>query len=117
MKNPLAYLCDIVNECQFIMGTLRNISADTFASDKVLTRAIERSLEIIGEASGKIPESLKNKYKNIPWKYMKGLRNIIAHEYSRVDYDIIWNIATTNIPNLYADISEILKAEGWECDI
>ncbi|MBT9165265.1 MAG: hypothetical protein DDT22_01312 [candidate division WS2 bacterium] len=69
--------------------------------------AVLRNLEVIGEASRKIPEEIKEQYPHIPWKRMISLRNITIHEYFGIDPNIIWVIITQNLPGLKTDI-EIL---------
>ncbi len=69
--------------------------------------AVLRNLELIGEASKRLSNVFINKHNNIPWKKVIGLRNIVIHEYSDVDLDIIWDIVTKNIPETKENIQEI----------
>jgi uncharacterized protein with HEPN domain len=85
-----------------------------FQQDYKTVDAVIRNFEVIGEASKNLPTSLKTKYRNIPWEEMYRLRNRISHEYFGIDYEILWNIATVQLPINYRDISEILKAEKSE---
>ena len=71
--------------------------------------AIVRKLEIIGEASNNISKELKDKYPNVPWREIKALRNIMAHEYFGLNFNTIWNVLTTKIPLLHKQIKDILK--------
>ena len=73
--------------------------------------AVVRNFEIIGEAAKNIPDQIKEKYPEIPWKKMYGLRNLISHEYFGVDYEMIWQIITEDLPQNMKDMSKILKAE------
>ena len=73
--------------------------------------AVVRNFEIIGEAAKNIPDQIKEKYPEIPWKKMYGLRNLISHEYFGVDYEMIWQIITEDLPQNMKDMSKILKTE------
>jgi uncharacterized protein with HEPN domain len=82
-----------------------------FKRDYKTVDAVVRNFEIIGEASKNLPQAIKNKYTGIPWEEMYRLRNRISHEYFGVDYEIIWNILTTQIPENFKAVSEILAQE------
>ncbi len=73
--------------------------------------AVIRNFEIIGKVSKNIPSEIKDKYPEIPWKKMYGLRNLISHEYFGVDYEMIWEIAKNNLPQNQADIEKIIEKE------
>ncbi|WP_457612440.1 HepT-like ribonuclease domain-containing protein [Methanocaldococcus sp.] len=64
---------------------------------------------MIGEASKYIPESIKDKYPQIPWKRIIGFRNILIHKYFGIDYEIIWFIIRNELPTFRSDIEKILK--------
>jgi uncharacterized protein with HEPN domain len=74
--------------------------------------AVVRNLEIVGEASGKVPETLQLKYNNIPWREMKALRNILIHEYFGINTLIIWNIATKDMLQAKEMILKLIQEEG-----
>jgi uncharacterized protein with HEPN domain len=70
--------------------------------------AVVRALEIIGEATKRLPESLRNKYSEIPWKDMAGMRDRIIHGYDAVNLEIVWTTVKTRIPELKPKIQRIL---------
>lgn len=80
-----------------------------FTHDEKTIDAVVRNLEILGEASKNIPEDLRKKHPNIPWKQMMGLRNLVAHEYFGIDYEILWQIVKKDIPKLEPLIIEALS--------
>ena len=67
-----------------------------------------RNLEIMGEAAKHIPESIQLKYKEIPWPQMKGIRNILIHEYFGVDIEVLWKTAHEDLPHLKIQIQTLL---------
>jgi uncharacterized protein with HEPN domain len=84
---------------------------DQFMRDETLKRAFVRSLEIIGEASKKIPDDFKQKYGHLEWRAMAGMRDRLIHGYFGVDYGIVWDVVTNKIPILHQAIKEIIEAE------
>jgi len=99
-ERDLSFLWDILEAAKDIHDFIRETTLDAFTSDKKTRYAIERQLLVIGEAAKRVSESYKQKYNEIPWKRMVGLRNILAHEYGEVLVERIWLIATENIPPL-----------------
>ncbi len=70
-----------------------------------------RNFEIIGEAAKNIPAEVTEKYPDVPWKKMIGLRNLIAHHYFGIDYEMIWEIAQKSLRQNAADLQTILRNE------
>lgn len=111
-KEPIEYLKHIYDECVFILSEINNeITIGHFLKDEVLKRAIVRSLEIIGEASKKIPADYKLKWKNVRWKDMAGMRDRLIHDYMGVNYMIVWDVIKNKIPELHNQLKEILDNE------
>lgn len=82
-----------------------------FLSDETLKRAVTRSLEIIGEATKKIPADVKYKWSDISWKQMAGMRDKLIHDYMGVNYLIVWDVAKNIIPDLITQIEVIINKE------
>jgi len=76
--------------------------------DRLLNLSLVRLLEIVGEAAGRVPESERFQYPAIPWKQIVGLRNRVIHGYDSVDFDILWQIVTRDLPLLVAELEKIL---------
>lgn len=103
------FLYDIEQECKFIVETFKNVSYDHFIDDEVLTRAVARSLEIIGEAVKNIDKKTKNEHTLIFWKEIAGLRDKLIHHYFGVDYELVWEVIQNEIPDLYKNIKIIIQ--------
>lgn len=87
-----------------------NLSYEQFLGDKKTQDAVVRNLEIIGEAAKNISEQLKNKYPQIRWKDLAGVRDKLIHHYFGVNFDIVWNIVKQELPELLSQLEEILRA-------
>ncbi|MDR3226446.1 MAG: DUF86 domain-containing protein [Prevotellaceae bacterium] len=111
-KHPIEYLRHIADECQFIISTTSEIIKDDLLDNEVMKRAIVRSLEIIGEASKKIPVDFKLKWNKINWKNMAGMKDRLIHDYIGVNYTIVWDVVRHKIPELSQQISEIIELEN-----
>lgn len=108
-KDPIQYLKHINEECKYITTvTCKLNSKEDLLKNETLKRALVRSLEIIGEASKKIPESIKDKNKDINWKNMAGMRDRLIHDYMGINYLIVFDVTKNIIPNLKKQIEEIL---------
>ena len=103
------YVEDIVTAITDIEQFVEGMEFEEFSKDKKTVFAVVRAIEIIGEAARQIPESLKNKYTEVPWKEMAGIRNKIAHEYFGVDVEVIWDTVKRNIPELKPLIGHMLR--------
>jgi uncharacterized protein with HEPN domain len=109
-KDPIEYLKHIYDECSYILSVSHHLSKDAFLDDETLKRAIVRSLEIIGEATKKIPADIKVKWSIIQWKNMAGMRDRLIHDYIGVNYSIVWDVVKNKIPDLQHQIADILKS-------
>lgn len=105
------YVEDIMDSITKIEKYIKGISSQDFIKDTKTIDAIIRNLEVIGEASKNIPETVKAKYPDIPWKEIKGLRNKITHEYFGVDCEIVWQIVNKDLPELKSKIKRLAKIE------
>ena len=77
----------------------------------MLQRASARSFEIIGEATKRIPDDFKEKYKEVPWRQMAGMRNQLIHGYDGIDYGIVFDTVRNNVPELKKQVGRVLAIE------
>jgi uncharacterized protein with HEPN domain len=103
-KQPIEYLRHILDECRFIISATSGMTKEQLLEDEVMKRAIVRSLEIIGEATKKIPVDVKLKWHTISWKNMAGMRDRLIHDYVGINYFIVWNVVINIIPELEKQI-------------
>jgi len=112
LKEPLEYLKHIRDECSYILSVTENdFTKDKLIQDETIKRAIVRSLEIIGEATKKIPADFKIKWNSINWKNMSGMRDRLIHDYMGINYSIVWDVIKNKIPELYNQIQDVIEKE------
>ena len=80
-------------------------------TDLQLNLSLVRLLEIIGEAAGRVSKEARARYPGIPWPNMIGLRNRLIHGYDRVDFDIVWEIVTRDLPPLVDELERIVPEQ------
>ena len=110
-REYILYLEDMRQSMERIEEYLGDLDFRHFKMNYMVVDAIIRNFEILGEASKNIPKNVQIKYPEIPWKNMYGLRNLIAHEYFGIDYEMIWEIAKNNLAKNRIDLESILKIE------
>ena len=103
------FLKHILDECNYLLHEYSTNTFEGFINNLRLSKAICRSLEIIGEATTRIHPDLKIKYKNVAWREMSDIRNKIIHDYFGIDYDIVWDTLKTDIPVLKEWMEIIIK--------
>jgi len=108
-KQPTEYLRHILDECRFILAATSGVTKEQFLENEVLKRAIIRSLEIIGEASKRIPDDAKLKWPAVSWKNMAGMRDRLIHDYAGVNYNIVWDVVKNKIPELEKQITAAIS--------
>ena len=109
MKTTRFFLEHIHEQTRYLLDASSSLEKADFVGNKTLVLAFERSLEIIGEAVSNVDDAYKAAHPDIPWKKIRGLRNVVAHMYWNVDYDIIWDVVTIEIPTLNKEIEALLQ--------
>ena len=101
------YILDILSSIQEIEEFISDMEFEEFIKDKKTINAIIRSLEVMGEAVKKIPEEIRDRYPNIPWRYIAAMRDKLIHEYHGVDLEIVWEVIKKEIPPLKPKFEKI----------
>ena len=101
-----AYLWDMIEAARAIVDFTKELTFEEFLaagrSGEIMRLAVERELEILGEAARRVSSRFRDAHAEIPWKEAVGLRNVISHEYDKVDYTEIYRIVRERIPELIA---------------
>jgi uncharacterized protein with HEPN domain len=92
------FLDDIVECCDKIGRYTLGLTFEAFRDADLVVDAVTRNLELIGEASKRVPEDLRGRYPDVPWRKMAGLRDVVVHGYFRVDVQLLWDIVQRDVP-------------------
>ncbi len=111
-RNWRLFVTDILECIEKIERYLTDVSKEQFLGDEKLQDAVVRNLEIIGEAASQIPMDIREKYSEIPWRQIVGMRHRLIHGYFVVDYEIVWQIAKEELSNLKSGLKKVLSSEG-----
>lgn len=103
------FLQDILDACHHIQKFVHDVNFELFLDDEKTSSAVIRKFEVIGETAKNIPEFITEKYPDIEWKDMAGMRDRLIHGYFGVDLVLVWETIQYDVPRIIAIISKILK--------
>jgi uncharacterized protein with HEPN domain len=108
---PREVLEHILIEVEFLYTLREQLTRAALDEDPVKQRAIVRSLEVIGEASKRVPPDIRDANPAVEWRAMARMRDRLIHDYFGVDLDIVWRVLEVNIPILRSELRRILRSE------
>ncbi len=112
IRTNVEFLSDIQESVYRISVYIADMTFELFQVDTKTQDAVIRNLEVIGEATKNLPMEFRAEYTNVPWKNMAGVRDRLIHHYFGVDLEIVWNIITTELPDVATQIEIILNNEA-----
>lgn len=105
------YLRDILENAEKAIGFAAGMTGDEFIQDEKTVFAVIRAIEVIGEATKKIPSKIREKYPLVPWREMAGTRDKLIHDYFGVNSAVIWKTVTEDIPLMLPLLRQVLENE------
>lgn len=112
MRDSTLYLKDILDAMEAIESFVEGMDLDEFQRDDKTSSAVIRKFEIIGEATKNLPDGVKNKNPDLPWREMAGMRDKLIHFYFGVKYDLVWHTIKDVIPQIRPVLIEIFQEES-----
>ena len=109
-KDDRVYLWDMLTAAKAVVDFTRGKTLSEYEDSLLLRSAVERQIEIIGEAARRISKQLQDAHPEIAWRPIKAQRHILAHDYGEIKHERIWRVAETHIPNLIGQLQPLLPA-------
>lgn len=104
----MALIWDMLEAAEKASTIARRMTKDDYFADPIAQLAMERAIEIIGEAARGVSLNLQKSRPDVPWRMIIGQRHVIAHDYGEIDHDRLWDVATIHVPPLIVSLRSIL---------
>jgi len=108
--NDLAYLWDMVSATRGIASSIAGLRFEDYSANENLRLAVERRVEILGEAARRLSEGFKHDHPELPWRRIIAQRNVLAHQYDDVDDELMWRLVTQEVPGLRLALEAVLTS-------
>jgi len=108
-RDDLTSLWDMLDHAREAVKLLGDTSREGLAGNRVLQLALTRLVEITGGAANRVSEEARQEYAVIPWAEIIGMRNRLVHGYDVIDYDLLWDTVTADLPTLIAPLQQVLQ--------
>jgi uncharacterized protein with HEPN domain len=99
-QRDAAFLWDMLDAAKAVMEFIAGRAYAEYVADRMMRGAVERHVEIIGEAASRVSAALQDAHPEIPWRQIIAQRNVIAHEYGEIQDALLWKVATLYVPDL-----------------
>jgi uncharacterized protein with HEPN domain len=107
-----AYLWDMRTAAREVLEFTRQTDVQGYLKDRKLQMAVERAVEIIGEAARKVSSSFQEKHPEIPWRGIIAQRHVLAHEYGEIKQERMWTLVSVRIPELVANLEPLIPPQA-----
>ena len=107
-QRDAAYLWDMREAARDCLQFVKGADYEQFCGNRMMHSAVERRLEILGEAAGRVSESFQGAHAEIPWKEIKGIRLLLAHHYGDVNLHELWQAVQRDLPNLLSKLEPLI---------
>ena len=106
------YLQDMQGFCQKVIRYTTGLTGAEFERNELVYDAVLRNLELLGEATKQIPEHVRERHPDVPWRRIAGLRDVLAHAYFGLESATIWQVVSSSVPALSQQLQDVARAEG-----
>ncbi len=98
------FIIDMIEAADMVASFIQGMNKEQFLADKKTQFAVVRALEIIGEAAKKVPDSIRSRYPDLPWREISGMRDKLIHDYFGVNNEVVWKTAVEDVPEIAANL-------------
>jgi uncharacterized protein with HEPN domain len=116
-QRDAAYLWDMLDAARSAIEFTRDKTLADFLGDRMLQYAVERAVEIVGEAANRLSSPFQQAHPEVPWRKIVGQRNVLAHEYGDVDPSMMWDLARLHLPTLIRQLEGLIPSEEQGEDV
>ncbi len=110
-ERDAACLWDMLQAARAVREFTEGVSLDSYKTDLKLRSAVERQLQILGDAARRVSEPLRLATPSIPWRGIVGQRNILVHDYGEIDDARVWGVAVQDVPPLLAELAQLVPEQ------
>ena len=107
-QSDASFLWDMLTAARAVASFVTDRNFEQYERDLLLRSAVERQIEIIGEAARRITRAFRDQRPEIPWPRIMGQRHVLAHDYGEIEHDRIWRVATLHIPVLMGQLEPLV---------
>ena len=111
-ERDAAYLWDMIEAASAVERFVASLGPGQYLRDEIAQAAVERKIEIIGEAARKVSAPFQQAHPEIPWARIAAQRHVLAHDYGRIEHDRIWEVATVHLPVLSVQLRQLLPPDA-----
>jgi len=113
-KDDLVYVGHMVDVARSVVAKMAGKSRSDFDADENLRLALAHLIQTLGEAARRVSPEFQQAHPEVPWRKIIGMRHKVVHDYLHVDYDIVWTVATVNLPPLLPELEKTVPPEPPE---
>ena len=105
-----AYLWDMLEAAVSVREFVKDLTSEQFLQNRMVQAAVERQVEILGEAARRVSDPFKKAHPEIPWRRIVGMRNVLAHEYGEIIQSRMWALTVDQIPELIVQLEPLIPS-------
>jgi uncharacterized protein with HEPN domain len=107
-QRDVSYLWDMLEAARQVIGFTRGISLDEYSGNPMLYLAVERGIQIIGEAANRVSSGFQQAHPEIPWRKIVAQRNVLVHEYGEIEHALLWDLVQEHLPGLVQQLEGLV---------
>ncbi len=110
-KDDSVYVGHMLDMARKALQKVRGMSRAEFDADEDLRMALTHLIQTVGEAARGVSPAFQQRHDSVPWRQIIGMRHKVVHDYLHVDYDLVWDVVTADLPQLVAELEKISRPD------